>query len=759
MQRVLLSVSVVKETLTIEGGAGRDDISLSVHPQVINLMSLKINGDEKVFLLGSFKVININTLGGSDTVRIGELYSAHPAYLKIDLGAGDDRAYGSAHNETIIGGNGNDRISAGAGADSVNGGAGNDVLAGDAGKDSLIGLGGKDTIFGGEDADSIAGGEDADTLDGENGSDTIDAGAGNDRMAETETATIETQYTGAGYGNLINAGSGDDYVAIGRNGAGSNVFGGDGKDYLLQTESMYSNAPTLRGEGGDDKIIGVNAYGGAGNDTIVGTYVAYSSTVDGESGNDSITLTTFGNGSAGGGAGDDVLRCESALSAVLNGGDGNDRLESLFAGGVTLNGGAGNDTLTGNTTSNGGAGDDLLQPASGVLKAFATSNGNSYPCNFLGDEGSDLIVGSAYADCLNGGAGDDILHGMNSPDWLNGNAGNDILFGGNDVDQLYGGDGNDSLFAGGFKDTRRDDDGKDSGFGEEGEDYFDENSKWGITDRKKSDAAELNLNGSLFIGDSRLNGITNFDDLLTLAQNYRFNTGSGSWGSGSYSGMVSYNDLLKLAQDYGQNVVTPTNPTPVPTPVIYDDAITIFRNAAIFSGTAENSPTATTITLPDLSTAERKSIRGQVVHVPSDWKLTRVGVKSGLTWYTVRRNSGSHATVYGRLQSNARASLGEKNLQVSVIGVHSASLVLYDGDPRDTRLSDWALPQSYTSLSYWVTKPKLKGLLAGSDEAMSFNAPDMDALDRKTLDAGVKYIYTTQGLRPISANGIGAIVS
>ncbi len=147
LQRCLLSVSVVKETLNIEGTAGRDEILLSVHPQVINLMSVKVNGDEKAFLLGSFKVININTLGGNDMVRVGELYDAHPAYLNIDLGPGNDRVYGSARNEKIIGGTGNDRVSAGAGNDYVNAGVGNDVIVGEVGNDTLVGLDGNDSIF------------------------------------------------------------------------------------------------------------------------------------------------------------------------------------------------------------------------------------------------------------------------------------------------------------------------------------------------------------------------------------------------------------------------------------------------------------------------------------------------------------------------------------------------------------------------------------------------------------------------------------
>lgn len=51
-------------------------------------------------------------------------------------------------------------------------------------------------------------------------------------------------------------------------------------------------------------------------------------------------------------------------------------------------------------------------------------------------------------------------------------------------------------------------------------------------------------------GDSDLNGIVNFADLLTLAQNYNL-TGDWRQGDANYDGVIAFDDLLSLAQNYG----------------------------------------------------------------------------------------------------------------------------------------------------------------------------------------------------------------
>lgn len=64
-------------------------------------------------------------------------------------------AYGTAYDDTIIGGTGNDYITAGAGDDTLIGGAGNDYLLGGAGDDFLSGGFGSDYLSGGAGADTF----------------------------------------------------------------------------------------------------------------------------------------------------------------------------------------------------------------------------------------------------------------------------------------------------------------------------------------------------------------------------------------------------------------------------------------------------------------------------------------------------------------------------------------------------------------------------------------------------------------------------
>jgi serralysin len=164
---------------------------------------------------------------------------------------------------------------------------------------------------------------------------------------------------------------------------------------------------------GDVRSLIENAFGGSGNDIIVGN------AADNE---------LRGNG------GDDVL----------DGGDGNDILDGGM-GSDTLSGGAGNDTITlgvGDVMTAGGAGRDIGGAGydTAILsEGFIWNTGNwswygfekvvgntsanvirgldhSTDYDFSGGGGTDTLIGAGGNDTLSGGDGDDILTGNGGSD-------------------------------------------------------------------------------------------------------------------------------------------------------------------------------------------------------------------------------------------------------------------------------------------------------------------------------------------------------
>lgn len=58
------------------------------------------------------------------------------------------------------------------------------------------------------------------------------------------------------------------------------------------------------------------------------------------------------------------------------------------------------------------------------------------------------------------------------------------------------------------------------------------------------------------VGDTNIDGIVDFDDLLSLAQNYgTVDTATWIKGDSNYDGAVNFDDLLGLAQNYGTSAV------------------------------------------------------------------------------------------------------------------------------------------------------------------------------------------------------------
>ena len=105
----------------------------------------------------------------------------------------------------------------------------------------------------------------------------------------------------------------------------------------------------------------------------------------------------------------------------------------------------------------------LLRDASGALiadgKAVLTIRDDRDPCDIVGTEGRDRLVGTRGVTCglggndmINGGHNFDKILGGDGDDVIYGNAANDVLLGGAGRDRLYGGSGTDSFDGGGGSD-------------------------------------------------------------------------------------------------------------------------------------------------------------------------------------------------------------------------------------------------------------------------------------------------------------------
>jgi hypothetical protein len=285
---------------------------------------------------------------GMDTVHGGDGSDTIDGGGMADLifgGGGGDVVFGGNGNDTVYLGDGNDIFednyqSGQFGSDTVFGESGNDELNGRWGDDYIDGGDGNDLIFGGQGNDTLLGGSGFDTIRGGEGDDEITISGGTDQVfGELGNDVINyvsgvAQIFGGGGYDTLNFSSSSEGVSLGSNrniliqgqlvseyadvelvigsgfqdrigasGAVTTVRGGDGNDYIW-SENKPGNS--LFGENGDDYITiegdGSVAYGGSGNDTILG----------GES-----DITIFG------GDGDDWIR-SSSKNSELTGGAGAD---------------------------------------------------------------------------------------------------------------------------------------------------------------------------------------------------------------------------------------------------------------------------------------------------------------------------------------------------------------------------------------------------------------------------------------------------
>jgi Ca2+-binding RTX toxin-like protein len=196
-------------------------------------------------------------------------------------------------------------------------------------------------------------------------------------------------------------------------GAGADLVMGDDSGDLVANSGLLS-ATSMTGLGMANgvtfsSVSAVTLFTGAGDDTVKNTILATSGIA--------VTIN-LGGGENGlefsGTDGDDdilVHRKDGRLHVVLNGQDSIVEIsncQTIFV--------------------HGGKGDDQI--------VMAASGGERWKAFFFGEDGADLLIGSAKNDQLDGGKGKDTCFGL---------AGDDLLIGGPGPDLLDGGSGNNTV--------------------------------------------------------------------------------------------------------------------------------------------------------------------------------------------------------------------------------------------------------------------------------------------------------------------------
>ena len=496
---------------SIVGGLGSDTLSFSEDGLSItddkfgaNIADVEVvqtrNGTNYVNLGANAATAGLQTLiggTGADTFDA----SAFTASITIDSGDSADLITGSATNANrILSGAGNDSITlatvAAINRSTVTGGLGTDTLA-LSGNDTLtdanlanvsgveilraaasgassltVGAnaqaGGIRTVIGGDANDTLHAGAFTTgmTLNGGAGDDSlvvstgailgqssVVGGAGTDTLSLSIDALsiTDADFTRVSTVDVFKTANGNNRVILGTNALTADIVtleGGSGNDTLSVT--AYTNAATVMGGEGDDSLLGGAAIdslvGGSGNDTFVITNGA-TVVFEGASGGTDLVLSSASH----------TLNAEvenlqltgssnidgtgNSSANSITGNDGNNRLDGL-AGADTLQGGAGDDTLVYD------AADALVDGGSGsnTLETTVTLSLGALPGVFLNLQ-NILLAGSASIHAT-GDALSNILIGNSAANSLDGASGADTLIGaaGNDTFIV---DASDTLIDGG----------------------------------------------------------------------------------------------------------------------------------------------------------------------------------------------------------------------------------------------------------------------------------------------------------------------
>ena len=422
------------DTLLFNGNAANEKFDVSANGERVRFTR---DVGNIVMDLNDVEKIEVNALGGTDTVTVNDLSGTDLTQVSINLASTIGGTTGDGQADTVIvnGRNAGDIIDvfgSGSSVSVVGLPAQINVTNSEGANDALVinALGGDDTITAttlpaGTTKLTIDGGAGNDTILGSQGDDTLLGGDGNDFVF------------GDNGNDLARLGAGDDVFQWNPGDGNDTVEGQDGTDTMLFFGANIAENIDISANGGrvlfsrdvanvtmdlnGVEHIDFRALGGADN-IVVGDL----------SGTDVTEVNIDLRGPNGGGDG-------AADTVTVNGTNANVGDHIVItgdAGGVTVAGlqatvnmffqEQANDRLT----INGLAGDDVLDAAS--LKA------DGIQLTMNGGLGADLFLGSQGDDLINGGDGDDTA--------LMG-AGNDVFVWnpGDDNDTIEGQDGVDTL--------------------------------------------------------------------------------------------------------------------------------------------------------------------------------------------------------------------------------------------------------------------------------------------------------------------------
>jgi Ca2+-binding RTX toxin-like protein len=345
--------------------------------------------------------VDLNALGGSDTITFNNLAATDVKDFRLNLGADGKQDFfivnGTDNAETIdITGSGDSYSIAGlftgikvTGSESIdrftlNALGGNDIIQASTLPAVTVqftadGGAGDDRIFGGLGSDILFGGIGKDFIDGNGGDDRAFLGEGNDIF----------QWDPGDGSDVVEGGAGLDTMLF--NGANvSEVFDASANGQRVR---FFRNVANITMDMDGIEQLDLNALGGSDTITINDLAGTALKQLNLNLGNDGQGDRVIINGTNG----DDVIQ-------VGNGPSGVDIL-GLFTT-VAIAGADSTDTLV----INGLAGDDVLL-ATELLP-------NKISLVFQGGAGDDILNGGAGDDVLDGGAGDDVLLGGPGQDIL-----------------------------------------------------------------------------------------------------------------------------------------------------------------------------------------------------------------------------------------------------------------------------------------------------------------------------------------------------